>query len=71
MGDAGRDRGIDDENRKRSLIAAALARWPDMLRYASTARTTGGLTWCPKCEVSFERDGVVTVTVFEKKGERE
>lgn len=44
-----------------ALIAAALTRWPDMARYAATARVTRGY--------DAQRDewrDAVTVTVFEK-----
>lgn len=54
----------DDE-----LISAVLLHWPDMRRYASTARIEM-LTMTLPGDV-LARGEVVTVTCFEKKGERE
>lgn len=58
-----------DEQINEAKIAAALSFWPDLARYASTARIETLTTTLPGDVLA--RGEVVTVTVFEKKGERE
>lgn len=57
------------EETEQDKIAAALAHWPDMQPYAATARVETWMTTLPGDVVA--RGKVVTVTVFEKEGERE
>lgn len=65
------DCALDEEQLRKqeqdsARISAALARWPDMQPYAATARVER--TWDAKAKCWRE---AVTVTVIEKKGERE